>query len=136
MQKNSREQLLQHEISPSFTRVKILEYIQDSKHHPTVDDIFSSLIDELPTLSKTTVYNVLNLFEEKNIVKSLLLDKTVTRYEMVEEEHAHFKCNVCGSVFDIPKPEIIMPTLRGFTIEEDEVTFKGTCSDCSSHQTV
>jgi len=136
MQRNSREQLLQHEISPSFTRVKILEYIQHCKHHPTVDDIFSSLIDELPTLSKTTVYNVLNLFEEKNIVKSLLLDKTVTRYEMVEEEHAHFKCNVCGSVFDIPKPEIVIPSLHGFTIEEEEVTFKGTCATCSPHQTV
>lgn len=136
MQKNSREQLLQHEISPSFTRVKILDYIQESKNHPTVEDIFSSLIDELPTLSKTTVYNVLNLFEEKNIVKSLLLDKTVTRYELVEEEHAHFKCNVCGSVFDIPKPTIIMPTLQGFSIEEDEVTLKGTCSDCSTNQPV
>ena len=53
-------------ISPSITRKMIYEFIEGSKTHPTADDIYRSLIDTLPTLSKTTVYNVVNLFLEND----------------------------------------------------------------------
>jgi Fe2+ or Zn2+ uptake regulation protein len=132
MQGTIRDQLHQIQVSPSFTRVKILEFLQIQKHHPTVDDIYQGLVDELPTLSKTTVYNVLNLFEEKKLVKSLIFDKAITRYELIEEQHAHFQCKDCGNVFDVPRPHVTLPALGdGFTVIEEEVLFKGLCPDCS-----
>lgn len=132
MQDSIKQQLTQVQISPSFTRVKILEFLKASQHHPTVDDIYQRLVDELPTLSKTTVYNVLNLFEEKQLVKSLIFDKAITRYELIEDQHAHFQCKDCGQVFDIPKPEVLLPVLQaGFTVVEEDVVLKGLCPDCS-----
>jgi Fur family transcriptional regulator, peroxide stress response regulator len=132
MQDTIKQQLTQVQISPSFTRVKILEFLKNVQHHPTVDDIYQRLVGELPTLSKTTVYNVLNLFEEKQLVKSLIFDKAITRYELIEDQHAHFQCKDCGNVFDIPSPKVVLPRLHhGFTVVEEEVLLKGLCPDCS-----
>jgi Fur family transcriptional regulator, peroxide stress response regulator len=132
MQDTIKQQLTQVQISPSFTRVKILEFLKAAKHHPTVDDIYQRLVDELPTLSKTTVYNVLNLFEEKQLVKPLIFDKAITRYELMEDQHAHFQCNDCGHVYDIPKPKVLLPQLQaGFTVVEEDVVLRGLCPACS-----
>jgi Fe2+ or Zn2+ uptake regulation protein len=132
MQDTIKQQLTQVQISPSFTRVKILEFLKSAKHHPTVDDIYQRLVDELPTLSKTTVYNVLNLFEEKQLVKPLIFDKAITRYELMEDQHAHFQCNDCGHVYDIPKPQVLLPQLQaGFTVVEEDVVLRGLCPACS-----
>jgi Fe2+ or Zn2+ uptake regulation protein len=132
MQSTIKEQLNLVQISPSYTRVKILEFLQEAKNHPTVDEIYTCLVDELPTLSKTTVYNVLNLFEEKHLVKSVIFDKAITRYELIEEQHAHFQCKDCGQIFDIPSPSISLPKLqKGFTVLDEEVLLKGLCPECS-----
>ena len=53
-------------IKPSYQRVKILERLLADKSHPTVSDIYLDLVDEIPSLSKTTVYNTLNIFIEFN----------------------------------------------------------------------
>lgn len=60
------EQLLkQHDIRPSYHRIKIYQYLVEKRNHPSVDMIYQDLIQEIPTLSRTTVYNALNLFMEK-----------------------------------------------------------------------
>jgi len=62
MERNFTEICRDLGLSPSITRKQIYEYLLKSKNHPTVDEIYKNLIDDLPTLSKTTVYNVINLF--------------------------------------------------------------------------
>ena len=54
--------LKKHDIKPSYQRMKIFQYLLDNHNHPTVDTIYKALCTEIPTLSKTTVYNTLNLF--------------------------------------------------------------------------
>ena len=49
--------LKSHEIKPSFQRMRIFEYLITHRNHPTVEMIYKSLVKEIPTLSKTTVYN-------------------------------------------------------------------------------
>ncbi len=58
-----RGNLLNAGIKPSYQRIKIYEYIFNNNIHPTVDNIYKKLLKEIPTLSKTTVYNTLKLFE-------------------------------------------------------------------------
>ncbi len=120
------------EISPSYTRKRIYEYLEQSKNHPTVDKIFKSLIDELPTLSKTTVYNVLKLFIEKGIVKMVNIKSSEMRYELNEYDHSHFKCTTCGTIYDIPKiiPQYNKDDISGFIVNEEEVNLMGVCPSC------
>jgi Fur family transcriptional regulator, peroxide stress response regulator len=49
-------------IRPSIQRIKIFEYLIKNLCHPTVDQIFKDLQSEIPTISKTTIYNTLDLF--------------------------------------------------------------------------
>jgi len=44
-------------VHPSYHRLKILEYLMNHRTHPTVERIPKELSKEIPTLSKTTIYN-------------------------------------------------------------------------------
>lgn len=88
-------------ISPSYQRIKILEYLILNKNHPSVEEIFRDLSHEILTLSKTTVYNTLKLFAEKGIVKVLGIEKDFARYDIDISPHSHFKCIKCGKIYDL-----------------------------------
>lgn len=121
-------------ISPSYTRRRIYEYIDESKNHPTVDEIYKELIGELPTLSKTTVYNVLSLFIENDLVDPINTSNNEKRYEVKIEEHSHFICNLCHTIYDLPKVETSYNKLTppGFDITREEVNLYGVCPSCKA----
>ena len=133
MKKTHEEILREHDISPSFTRVMIYKYIEKNNSHPSVDEVFNAIKNKLPTLSKTTVYNVLKLFIDKNLIKGILIGSQDMKYEVVGEKHSHFKCEICNIVYDIPlvSTDFNVDTLKGFKVKEREVLFTGICPDCS-----
>lgn len=119
-------------IKPSYHRIKILEYLIAGKHHPTVDEIYTNLVIAVPTLSKTTVYNTLNLFMKVDLVRRIAIEDNETRYDATVAEHGHFKCLQCKKIFDFPLDveSISAPELADFDIEEKKVYFQGTCPGC------
>ncbi len=129
---NIGEYLKTHEIKPSYQRMKIFEYLIVNRNHPTVDTIYQALIKEIPTLSKTTVYNTLNLFVEKKIVTVIVIEENETRYDADVSIHGHFKCQQCGEVYDINirMDGIDISTLDNFQINEHHLYFKGICEKC------
>jgi Fe2+ or Zn2+ uptake regulation protein len=126
--------LVEHGVKPSFQRIKILEYLIQEKNHPTVNDIYLSLLDTIPTLSKTTVYNTLNLMIEYGLVHEVLVEENEVRYEFAEHFHGHFKCEQCGRLYDIPLSIEIenITDLQRFQIKEQHIFFKGICSQCKN----
>ncbi len=120
-------------IKPSIQRLKILEMLL-LMGHPSVDDIYKALIDEIPTLSKTTVYNTLNLFIEKGLAQSFSLSgDPELRYELIENNpHAHFRCIKCGEIYDIELDCDIFKKreIDGFKISKALVFFEGVCKKC------
>ena len=50
---NAVERLQSHHIKPSVQRMAIMKYLMEHRTHPTVDEIYTSLAPEMPTLSKT-----------------------------------------------------------------------------------
>lgn len=119
-------------ITPSYTRIKIYDYLFKDKIHPTVDEIFIDLLELLPTLSKTTVYNSLKLFIEKDLVRAVNLYDNKMRYEIVRSNHGHFKCTTCSKIYDIPMEiNVQMPEeLDGSIISNYHHLLIGTCSHC------
>lgn len=124
----------ENNISPSYTRMRIFDYLKESKTHPSVDEIYKKLKADLPTLSKTSVYNIVKLFIDHNIVVPVNVSSGELRFEILVEEHSHFKCNECGTVYDIPyiRPKWNKDSLLGFDVQSDEVILKGTCKKCLS----
>ena len=130
---NIEKYLRDHGISPSYQRKRIFEYLYNSKEHPRVSDIYSALIDEIPTLSKTTVYNTLNLFIKNKIAESIIIDENEFKYQIVDDKkHAHFKCEDCNKLYDIDIDidRLNIDSLKGFDIHEQSFYFKGICKDC------
>ncbi|HBM74318.1 MAG TPA: transcriptional repressor [Clostridiaceae bacterium] len=124
--------LKENNIKPSYLRIKVMEYLLKYKNHPSADQIYKKLVVDIPTLSKTTIYNILNLFLEKKIVQPIVIEENETRYDADIRIHGHFKCEVCGTIYDLP---IDISTLKvegldKFQVNESHIYFKGICYKC------
>jgi len=119
-------------IKPTFQRIKILEYLQRCDSHPTVDMIFTMLYKKVPTLSKATVYNTLDIFRKHGLVSVLTISETELRYDYSEMHHHHFYCKKCFKIFniDITCPVSKTMEVENHKVEEIHCYFKGICKDC------
>lgn len=129
---NVGDYLKNHGIKPSLQRIKIFEYLIKYMNHPTVDMIYKELAKEIPTLSKTTVYNTLNLFIKKSIVKVITIEENEVRYDADISLHGHFKCEVCEKIYDFSLDTVHLKNdmLKDFETKERHVYFKGKCKSC------
>ncbi len=128
---NVAAKLIENGISPSITRIKIYEYLYGNKNHPTVNEVYIDLSKEIPTLSKTTVYNTVKRFKETGLVKMITINEEQVRIDGNPDFHGHFLCSECEKVFDfdIPKMEDTLP--GGFETDLREVYYTGLCKCCS-----
>ncbi len=129
--------LKEHDIKPSVQRVAIMQYLSEHLTHPTIDQIYNDLVPDMPTLSKTTIYNTLRLFYDKKAVIALFIDEKNVRYDGDTSNHAHFKCKKCGAIYDVPLEETDIPTFGGGSDlypEETQIYFLGTCKKCIQNQ--
>ena len=119
-------------IKLSHQRLKVLEYLYHNQNHPTVDEIFTDLQKEIPTLSKTTVYNTLKVLAGAGSVRVITIEDNEARYDIVVENHGHFKCESCGAIYNfrIDIDLFISEDLKKFKIDEKNVYFKGVCPRC------
>lgn len=105
--------------------------------HPTVDQILRDLNQEAPTSSQATVYAALQALREVGLVREVLLEQGVSRYDANIAPHHHFRCNCCGAIEDInwnTFPNIDLSQLRqGLKGERYEVTVEGMCDACGTH---
>ncbi|MFW0968438.1 MAG: Fur family transcriptional regulator [Thermacetogeniaceae bacterium] len=81
---NLKQELKKKNISLSYQRLKVLEYLTQNRCHPTVEQIFTELQKEIPTLSKTTVYNTLRILAEAGLVKVITIDERESRYDSLD----------------------------------------------------
>jgi Fur family peroxide stress response transcriptional regulator len=118
-------------IKASFQRVSIYDYLKHTTTHPSVSQIFAELHPTIPSLSRATVYNTINLFVDHKIVVPVQVDGTEARYDLADPQHAHFHCTQCQKIFDIPVDEIKIPaSLADFTVQEAQLHYKGLCPQC------
>ncbi len=129
-----RKILDENGIKPSLHRMKVLEYLLDKKNHPTVDTIYRDISNDIPTLSRTTIYNTLTTFMENGIAQAVTIEDNEVKYDADVSEHAHFKCAKCGQIYDIKMDTKIvsLKTISGHLIQERQLYFKGVCKSCQN----
>jgi len=133
---NLKKELKEKNINLSYQRLKVLEYLNNNRCHPTVDKIYTDLHKELSTLSKTTVYNTLRVLAESGMVRVITIEDNETRYDINVENHGHFKCDSCGEIYDfsVDIDSLIYEGLDGFMINSKNVYFNGICPNCLSNK--
>ena len=124
------EYLMQHGVKPSVQRLAVMEYLLDHRTHPSAEEIHTALVSKIPTLSKTTVYNTLNLLTEQGVIQMITIDEKNARFDARETPHLHFRCSCCGEIFDFDLPPLQMEALKDYDISDIQVYCKGVCPTC------
>ena len=128
-------------IRPSIQRIAVYAFLYENRIHPDVETVYNKLYPIYPTLSKTTVYNTLKLFEEKHIVQSIKIEDDKLRFDAEMKNHIHFKCIRCGEIYDIflddktsKELDNISTSLpSGFSMDKLQTNVWGVCQKCSSN---
>ena len=130
--------LLSFNVKPSVQRLAIMDYLLTHHTHPSIEEIYLALCDDIPTLSKTTVYNTLKLFVEHGATQMLTIDERNVCYDGDITLHAHFLCKHCNKIFDLPAPmqdeQIGKMKDNGFQVEEQHYYYKGICPSCKEKE--
>lgn len=124
--------LIEHDLRPSFHRIKVLEYIVSHKTHPTPERIYQDLRATIPTISRATVYNSLKAFVEKGLACALHIEGDEARYDYKDAGHAHFYCVQCGNLIDVDYqcPSLNLKKIGNHQIMEARLSFRGVCASC------
>ncbi|WP_404787692.1 Fur family transcriptional regulator [Altericista sp. CCNU0014] len=104
--------------------------------HPTVEQLLRDLNQSFPISSQATVYSSLQALQDAGLVREVLLDEGVSRYDANVMPHHHFRCGSCGSIEDIDWSALSPLSLEGLRpglkAEGYEVTVRGICERCQS----
>ena len=92
----------------------------------------ADISDDIPTLSKTTVYNTLKTFQDSDVVQAVTIEDNEVRYDADIDKHAHFKCTKCGHLYDIEMDTKVLhlKSIGGHLVRESHLYFKGICNSC------
>lgn len=116
-------------------RRDVLKAILERDDHPSADQLYESVKDRIPGLSRTTVYRVLDTLVELGVVRRLHHPGTGARFDGKIHRHHHLVCRKCGCVIDIETSSLDglrVPSgeRQGFEVEDYSVHFIGVCQEC------
>ena len=118
-------------------RMAIYKYVADHPTHPTADEIYEALREQIPTLSKTTVYNTMKLFVACGVVDEVFIDRTSERFDANTSLHAHFMCDDCGAIVDLPVESVDAVNssmMEGAELRYTQLLYFGRCPECSANK--
>jgi len=90
------------DVRASAQRLAIAEYVLATGDHPSADEVWSRVKATFPMVSRATVYNTLQLFVEKGLLKQLVLAEGCVVFDPKVEPHHHFVDDETGAIDDIP----------------------------------
>ncbi len=91
-----------HSVQPTPQRLEVADILFSKPQHLSADQIIERLREEDSGVSKATVYNTLNLFEECGLIKACLVDPERRFYDSTTHPHHHFYNADTGELSDIP----------------------------------
>ena len=121
-------------------RRAVLSAVHGNPHADT-DAILGAVRRNDGNVSHQAVYDVLRVLTDTGLVRRLQPNGSLARYEArVGDNHHHVVCRSCGSIADVDCAVGSAPCLTavddaGYTIDEAEVIYWGTCPRCADPST-
>ena len=81
-------------------RMAVYEFLQNNLTHPDVDTVWRAVRGTLPTVTRESIYRILNEFSEKGMIRRLDQIENA-RYDSRTDAHGHFICQRCGKISDL-----------------------------------
>jgi len=135
--RNCNETISQKGFRFTAQRREVYDALLIKRDHPTAVDVFMRVQKKLPGISLATVYNCLETLAECGLVRAVNHDRQPSRYCANLEPHAHFFCERCGAVHDVPCGETLTGTAgwqlpAGAVVTHHEIAFRGQCGECAA----
>ncbi len=102
-------------------------------NHPTATEVYASVRQVQPSVSRATVFRVLGGFVAANKARELRLAGSDVRYDYNVQPHCHARCVRCGRVVDVMASlpaEIEDVRLEDFDVCGYKIEFVGNCKRC------
>ena len=104
------------------------QYVLHTDEHPSAEQVWTRVTGNFPHLSRATVYNTLNLFVEKALIRQFVLTEGRVVFDPKTEDHHHFIDDDSGRIHDVPWEAVKVgnaPKLAGFEVREYQVVMRG-----------
>jgi len=98
--------LRHHDINPTHQRIEIAYALFSRGEHLSADQVLAIVNDRHSETSKATVYNTLNLFLEKRLIREVIVDPNKVFYDPNTDPHHHLYNVDTGVLTDIDASRI------------------------------
>jgi Fur family iron response transcriptional regulator len=132
---NLGEKLRAHGINPTHQRIEIAFALFSRLEHLSADQVMAIVNERHSETSKATVYNTLNLFLEKKLIREVIVDPNKVFYDPNTEPHYHMYDLESGRLTDIDAADVRvtgLPTLpSGMVTEGMDIIIRVRPSDAA-----
>lgn len=101
-----RSELEERGIQATAQRMRIAALLFARDQHLTAEQIIEALAGQGSRVSKATVYNTLNLFAEKGLLRPLQVDPERGLFDSNMRPHHHIHVEDTGELIDVPPGEV------------------------------
>jgi Fur family iron response transcriptional regulator len=98
---NLADVLRRHGINPTHQRIEIAHALYSRLEHLSADQVLALVNERHPETSRATVYNTLNLFVEKGLIREVIVDPNRVFYDPNTAPHYHLYDMRTGRLTDI-----------------------------------
>ena len=125
--------LAEHGLKVTPQRIAVYSALLELKQHPTADRIIDHVRKNNPNISSGTVYNTLDTFVAKSMIRKVKTDSDVMRYDAIQDHHHHLYCSDSDRIEDYFDEELdemlkdyfIRKRIDGFDVKEVKLQILG-----------
>lgn len=117
-------------------RAAVFRFLRSTESHPTADEVFLRVRDDVPGISLATVYKSLETLVGCGLAVKLAHGDGSARYDGRTDEHHHLRCLDCGRVMDLPgrvdagEVARLEASARTFRVTGYSLELTGYCGAC------
>jgi Fur family peroxide stress response transcriptional regulator len=131
-------QCAEHSLKVTPQRVFIYQELLKASDHPSIDDIFKRVRNNLPNISFDTVYRTAISLAEIGII-DIVESGGSKRFDADISLHHHFHCLQCQKIIDfnseyydhVKIPEALQSR---FKVMHQRIVLEGICDECIKKQ--
>ncbi len=111
-------------------REVVFSVLLKKRDHPTADEVYARVRNEMPTISLATVYNCLETLVGCHLVRAVNFERGPTRYCPNLHPHAHFHDEETGQTYDVDLPPDLLTRVKKvlpstYDASSVEIIFRG-----------
>jgi Fur family peroxide stress response transcriptional regulator len=131
-----RSRCAERGLAMTHQRWVIYRTLAGTSQHPTPEETFEQVRQEIPSISLATIYKNIKTFLDAGLLREVSTPDQTMRLDANLESHHHLVCASCGTIMDLSEESVTPVHLkktppRRFRVESYNVNFLGYCGHCT-----